>query len=102
MKYTDRDGDVWEEQDGGVLKCVQSCVTGFEGTERLRTTVEEEFGPLREGSETPSDDLPTVSGVMTRTDIFQAAHALVQGLEWDAKANVYDVLQVAQWLEGVG
>jgi hypothetical protein len=39
---------------------------------------------------------------MTRTDIFQAAHALVQGLEWDAKANVYDVLQVAQWLEGVG
>ncbi|MFE0326309.1 hypothetical protein ACFW08_05770 [Streptomyces sp. NPDC058960] len=40
--------------------------------------------------------------VMDRADVFRSAHALVQGLEWDEKASVYDVLQVAKWLEGEG
>ncbi|MFD5161023.1 hypothetical protein ACFWMJ_23590 [Streptomyces hawaiiensis] len=40
--------------------------------------------------------------VMDRADVFRAAHALVKDLEWDEKASVYDVLQVAKWLEGEG
>ncbi|MFF9525387.1 hypothetical protein ACF1DV_25910 [Streptomyces achromogenes] len=42
------------------------------------------------------------SDVMDRAEVFRAAHALVADLEWDEAASVYDVLQVAKWLEGEG
>lgn len=99
MKYIDNDGDTWEER-ADVLVCVQTGVPGFEGTEKSRAEVEDEFGPLVPVSDEP--DFPTVSDVMDRAAIFQAAHALVKGLDWDENASVYDVLQVAKWLEGDG
>jgi hypothetical protein len=108
VRYTDKDGDVWEDVGSGRLLCVSSSVAGFEGVSYGVEYVEEQYGPLRAareaGSDEPaeSDDLPTVADVMSRADIFQSAHALVKGLEWDEKASVYDVLQVAKWLEGDG
>ncbi|MGI5404149.1 hypothetical protein ACQEVG_32805 [Streptomyces sp. CA-135486] len=37
---------------------------------------------------------------LDRGDIFRAAHALVSGLKWgDEGFSVYDVLQVARFLE---
>jgi hypothetical protein len=56
-------------------------------------------------SEEPTIVAPSfadAADVMDRADVFRAAHALVQGQEWDEKASVYDVLQVAKWLEGDG
>ncbi|WDM17659.1 hypothetical protein J3S85_37770 [Streptomyces lavenduligriseus] len=46
--------------------------------------------------------LADANEVMDRAEVFRAAHALVDGLEWDEKPSVYDVLQVAKWLEGEG
>ncbi|MFF1625585.1 hypothetical protein [Streptomyces sp. NPDC058272] len=103
MKYLDNDGDVWEEHADDLFVCVRSFVAGFEGAEKTRSALAAEFGPLHpmDAADTePHTGLPTVADVMSRASVFQAAHALVQGLEWDEKASVYDVLQVAKWLEG--
>jgi hypothetical protein len=102
VKYYDKDGDVWEDAEEGRLECVSSSVAGFEGQTFRRSYVEEQYGPLQSDDEPSSDELPTVGDVMSRADILSAAHALVKGLEWDEKASVYDVLQVAKWLEGEG
>lgn len=101
MKYIDQDGDVWEEQ-GDALVCVSTDDEDFRDVERSRSDVEASFGPLHPYEERDESDLPTVDDVMDRAAVFQSAHALVQGLEWDEKASVYDVLQVAKWLEGEG
>ncbi|WP_199806509.1 hypothetical protein [Streptomyces sp. NRRL F-5630] len=34
-----------------------------------------------------------------RADVFRSAHALVTSLKWDETVGVYDVLQVARFLE---
>lgn len=102
MKYLDKDGDEWEEAPDDNLRCVASATPAFMGLTLVRDVVEEEYGPLRPAGERSSDDLPTVESVMSRGDIFQAAHALVNGLTWEEKASVYDVLSVAKWLEGDG
>ncbi|MGW0468313.1 hypothetical protein ACWDX6_24060 [Streptomyces sp. NPDC003027] len=49
-------------------------------------------GALSEGAEVNEH-------LLTRSDLFRAAHALVRGLEWGEKFSVYDVLQVARFLE---
>ncbi|CAO0836087.1 putative protein OS=Streptomyces microflavus OX=1919 GN=Smic_80970 PE=4 SV=1 [Streptomyces microflavus] len=36
---------------------------------------------------------------MQRVDLFRRAHALVNDLEWGDTVGVYDVLQVARFLE---
>jgi hypothetical protein len=36
---------------------------------------------------------------MSRSDLFRSAHALVSGLQWGEGFGVYDVLQVARYLE---
>ncbi|MFE7624267.1 hypothetical protein [Streptomyces sp. NPDC057509] len=36
---------------------------------------------------------------LQRVDLFRRAHALVNGLEWGDTVGVYDVLQVARFLE---
>ncbi|MEU0860635.1 hypothetical protein ABZ352_35510 [Streptomyces griseofuscus] len=113
MKYTDKDGDTWEETSDGRLRCVSSEVFGFEGSTGSRKDVETFYGPLREGDVDPNTDdedeedteepeLPTVESVMERVDVFRAAHAMVTNLEWEEKPSVYDVLQIAKWLEGEG
>jgi len=48
------------------------------------------------------DPSPAAEGIeylMSRTDLFRSAHALVSGLEWGEGFGVYDVLQVARYLE---
>ncbi|MYY03083.1 MULTISPECIES: hypothetical protein [unclassified Streptomyces] len=37
---------------------------------------------------------------LQRIDLFRRAHALVTDLEWGDTVGVYDVLQVARFLEG--
>ncbi|KUF18849.1 hypothetical protein [Streptomyces silvensis] len=108
MRYIDRDGDTWETYgDGSELHCVARADGTTAGGVLSRIEVEDEFGPLipldgEEPQEAPSQPLPTVEGVMTRATVFQAAHALVKGLEWGEPATVYDVLQVTKWLEAEG
>ncbi|GAB1326946.1 hypothetical protein [Streptomyces sennicomposti] len=109
MRYIDKDGDTWEDAEPGSLRIVQAkdkCDVGL--TVRLERA-EEMYGPFTplpdhdEPQNDPSDALPRVTDVMGRADVFQAAHALVKGLEWgDEKPSVYDVLNVAKWLEGEG
>lgn len=111
MKYIDNAGDIWEDAGAGFVRVVQmnGRPAGYaEPLERARA--DEEWGPLRplndaddEPQNDPSDSLPRVTDVMGRADVFQAAHALVKGLEWGGEdPSVYDVLSVAKWLEGEG
>ncbi|MFD4234281.1 hypothetical protein [Streptomyces sp. NPDC058542] len=48
----------------------------------------------------PSPELAVVEAEMQRVDLFRRAHALVNDLRWDDTVGVYDVLQVARFLEG--
>ncbi len=109
MKYIDDGGDIWEDVGDGMVRIIE--VQGDEVTDAeacTLTDVEETFGPLtildEDAPERPSDSLPTVSDVMSRASVFQSAHALVKGLEWDERewASIHDVLTVAKWLEGEG
>jgi hypothetical protein len=109
VKYTDKSGDTWADiGDDWVRVVVMGGQVVTDSEPCSREFVDERWGPLAPLAEddeplsAPSADLPTVSDVMGRASVFQAAHALVQGLEWDEKAGVYDVLQVAKWLEGDG
>ncbi|WP_369147067.1 hypothetical protein [Streptomyces sp. R44] len=113
MKYTDRHGDTWEEltSQSGVaeLECTESDTAGFAGTVLPKLEVETDWGPLTPVPE-PSECAaradedkaagPTVSDVMSRASVFQAAHAMVSGLKWgdDDAPSIYDVLQVAKWM----
>ncbi|MFJ3248343.1 hypothetical protein [Streptomyces sp. NPDC086782] len=110
-QYLDNMGDLWEELPDSRARCVQSTVAGFVGKELPFDEAVDQYGPFRLAAlgspapdiDEPDDvDLPTVSEVMSRADIFQSAHALVSGLKWDEAASVYDVLSVAKWLEGEG
>ncbi|MEV7250239.1 hypothetical protein [Streptomyces cyaneofuscatus] len=47
----------------------------------------------------PSPELAAVEADMQRVDLFRRAHALVNDLEWGDTVGVYDVLQVARFLE---
>jgi hypothetical protein len=40
-----------------------------------------------------------VEELLSRNDLFRSAHALVASLEWGEGFTVYDVLQVAKFLE---
>jgi hypothetical protein len=111
MRYIDNGGDVWEDAGDGEVRVVVmggSAVTDSKSAPIGH--VEEQWGPLTplldvvDGTEPPSDGLPTVSDVMDRASVFQSAHALVTGLTWDERewSSIHDVLQVAKWLEGEG
>lgn len=110
MRYTDNGGDVWEDVADGYVRVIRMGgrdVTYAEPCEIEHA--ERQWGPLRpivdddEAPDALSDSLPRVTDVMDRAAVFQSAHALVTGLEWgEEKASVYDVLQVAKWLEGEG
>lgn len=46
------------------------------------------------------NELSAAERVFTRTEVFRAAHALVTSLTWGGDTwGVYDVLQVARYLE---
>lgn len=46
------------------------------------------------------DELSVAEHVFSRTEAFRAAHALVKSLTWGGDTwGVYDVLQVARYLE---
>lgn len=47
----------------------------------------------------PSPELADVERQMRRLDLFRQAHGLVNDLEWGEAVSVYDVLQVARFLE---
>lgn len=48
MKYTDRDGDMWEDDaEDGVVVCTHSKSSGFVGYRSRRATADEKWGPLR-------------------------------------------------------
>jgi hypothetical protein len=100
MKYLDNGGDTWEDADDGRVRVV--VLSGdpvTDGQPCLREHAEEKWGPLVPVSE--GAGLPLVSDVMDRATVFQSAHALVSGLKWGEEApSVYDVLNVAKWLEG--
>lgn len=106
MRYIDNVGDTWEDAEDGNLRVIAARAPGDVGLVFSRTDAEEMYGPLRpvgveEPQDAPSQPLPTVEGVMSRASVFQSAHALVKGLEWgEEKPSVYDVLNVAKWLEG--
>jgi hypothetical protein len=108
VKYTDNGGDVWEDVGDGEVRVVVMGGTDVTDSESApREHVEEKWGPLTplvdviDAAELPSDGLPTVADVMDRATVFQSAHALVSGLKWGEEApSVYDVLNVAKWLEG--
>ncbi|MFG3014328.1 hypothetical protein ACGFZB_28695 [Streptomyces cinerochromogenes] len=111
MKYRDRGGDTWEDVTPGYIRVVVMNGVEVDHAEPWDVDyVTEKWGPLcpvdeaaEEAGDDPAEpDLPTVESVMGRSDIFQAAHALVNGLTWGETASVYDVLQVAKWLEGEG
>ncbi|MFD3361599.1 hypothetical protein ACFWW5_00665 [Streptomyces albidoflavus] len=46
-----------------------------------------------------SEDAGLTEHLMSRADLFRSAHALVSSLEWSETVGVYDVLQVARFLE---
>ncbi|MGP3750870.1 hypothetical protein [Streptomyces sp. IBSNAI001] len=48
----------------------------------------------------PSPGLADIEARMTRLDLFRTAHGLVSDLDWAEGFGVYDVLQVARFLEG--
>lgn len=47
----------------------------------------------------PSPGAEGIEYLLRRGDLFRSAHALVKGLEWGEAFSVYDVLQVARFLE---
>ncbi|MGW6638487.1 hypothetical protein [Streptomyces cyaneofuscatus] len=47
----------------------------------------------------PSPELAAVETELQRVDLFRRAHALVNDLDWGDTVGVYDVLQVARFLE---
>ncbi|MGW1547498.1 hypothetical protein [Streptomyces sp. NPDC002346] len=47
----------------------------------------------------PSPELDDVDRQMKRLDLFHRAHGLISDLEWAEPFGVYDVLQVAKFLE---
>ncbi|MGW2950761.1 hypothetical protein [Streptomyces eurythermus] len=106
MKYIDRGGDTWETVAPGYIRVVVMRGADTPDSEPWDVdVVEEKWGPLRplvESADAVKPDIPTVESVMSRGDIYRAAHALVAGLAWgeSEKPSVYDVLQVAKWLEG--
>jgi hypothetical protein len=107
MRYIDTTGDTWEDAEDGNLRVVAAKLPGDVGLVFTRDDAEEMYGPLRPVADVeapqndPSDGLPTVTDVMDRASVFQSAHALVKGLEWGGEEpSVYDVLNVAKWLEG--
>lgn len=110
MKYLDKDGDTWEEAEDGTLHIVTARAPADVGLTATRELADVKYGPLRpvaddtpvEPQNAPSATLPSITDVIDRAAIFQSAHALVTGLTWsdDEKPSVYDVLQVAKWLEG--
>lgn len=106
MRYTDNGGDIWEDAGAGMVRVVEIRGDDVYDSEASEIDdVEQKWGPLTplvdivDAPEPPADGLPTVSDVMGRASVFQSAHALVSGLEWGEDATVYDVLQVAKWLE---
>lgn len=110
MRYTDNGGDIWEDVGDDMLRVVElsgkAVEEGHAGPSPMEY-VETNWGPLTplvepvDAPEPPSDGLPSVSDVMDRASVFQSAHALVSGLKWDERewASIYDVLQVAKWME---
>lgn len=50
----------------------------------------------------PSPELAAIETELQRVDLFRRAHALVNDLDWGDTVGVYDVLQVARFLEGGG
>lgn len=107
MKYIDTTGDTWEDAEDGNLRVVAAKLPGDVGLVFTRDDAESMYGPLRPLVEEPQGDaseaMTRVSDVMDRAAVFQSAHALVKGLEWgDEAPSVYDVLNVAKWLEGEG
>ncbi len=58
-----------------------------------------------EGGDEVSVEVETTEGIERaaeqhrRADVFRSAHALVTSLKWDETVGVYDVLQVARFLE---
>jgi hypothetical protein len=112
-RYTDVGGDIWEDVDEGHVRAVTIDGREIDFAEPVeRDHVVAKWGPLvyldggpvsrvdEEPAEVPFLDLPTVSDVMSRAAVYQAAHDLVTGLKWadDQAPSVYDVLQVAKWL----
>lgn len=110
MQYIDDCGDTWEDASAGYVRAIVvsgNPVTDAEAFPREHANTV--WGPLvpiwadsDEPLSDPFTDLPTVSDVMGRAEVFQAAHALVTGLKWAEDASLYDVLQVAKWLEAGG
>lgn len=104
MKFIDRDGDTWEAVSEDILRCIERVDGGPSGGELPRAECEDEYGPLRpvgdDDEEPEPASGPTLSGVMSRASVFQAAHSMVSGLAWgeEQKPSVYDVLQVAKWM----
>ncbi|WP_405927892.1 hypothetical protein OG554_03585 [Streptomyces griseus] len=47
----------------------------------------------------PSPELADTEALIERMEMFRMAHALVNGLTWGEGFGVYDVLQVARFLE---
>jgi hypothetical protein len=47
----------------------------------------------------PSPEAQVNEHLLSRFDLFRAAHALCDGLQWGEAFSVYDVLQVARFLE---
>ncbi|WP_228973422.1 hypothetical protein [Streptomyces sp. DH12] len=108
MQFRDKDGDVWESDGEGRLRCVRANDPDDVGLDLSAADVDEDYGPLtpaaEEPSETPSapvSPLFSADHVLSRASVFQSAHALVTGLAWgeEQKPSVYDVLQVARFLE---
>lgn len=107
MKYLDEGGDIWEDVGDGMVRVIRlGGETPEDPDPCTREYAEEQWGPftsLADDAVLPAHGLPTVAEVMDRASVFQNAHALVKGLEWgEERPSVYDVLNVAKWLEGEG
>ncbi|MCQ6554767.1 hypothetical protein NPS70_16400 [Streptomyces sp. C10-9-1] len=111
MRYIDREGDVWADvatNDSDVpdlVRCVRRAGEDIDrGLIAPREDIAERWGPLTPLGDGPVPPLTadaTPAEVMSRGDVFRAAHALVGSLAWDMeKPSVFDVLSVAKWLGG--
>jgi hypothetical protein len=108
VRYIDNGGDIWESVDDDRVRVIEIGGDDVDDSEPCAIDhAERRWGPLTPVTELADEEdytppLPTVSDVMDRASVFQNAHALVSGLKWSDDATVYDVLQVAKWLEGEG